>query len=283
MSKELTESLVDLGFTALEAEIYGALVQGEAQTGYRVAQLLGKPVANIYKALESLHAKGGIMVDETDKKLVRAVAPRELMRSVQREFDERRRRATDALARLPEPVADRRIYELGARTQVTERARAMLKQARSLALLDLGPEHARELGPDLERAAARGVSVSLRTENPIQLAGVDVVVIHSRGAAAAEPWAGSWLTLVVDGSEQLLAVFDASGVLRQGVYTASTFLSWVFHCGLAAEITLDAMLRAIERKASPADLRALVDEYMRLVPATAPGRRDLVKQLRESR
>lgn len=282
MSKPWIEALVDLGFTALEAEIYGALAQGEAKTGYRVAQVLGKPAANIYKALDTLHAKGAVLIDESDKKLVRAVPPRELVRALSRDFEARRRRASEALARLPPPTTDRRIYELGSAEQVYERARTMLRGARQLALLDLGCRLVRELAGELEAAAKRGVVVALRTETAIDLNGVDVVAIVPRGAAREEPWPGDWLTLVVDGVQHLLAVFDAAGELRQGTWSSSAFLSWVFHSGISAEITLDAILRRLDRRASAADVCALVDEYRTLIPADAEGRRRLIAELRAS-
>src|SRR5262249_32400165 len=114
------DALVAIGFTALEAEVYGALARGGASTGYRVARMLGKPAANTYKAIESLHVKGAVLVDDSKARVVRAVPPRELMRLVGRDLDTRKKQVADALADLPVPDADRRSYELGTRAQVFE-------------------------------------------------------------------------------------------------------------------------------------------------------------------
>jgi HTH-type transcriptional regulator, sugar sensing transcriptional regulator len=52
------DSLISLGFTPLEAEVYVCLVQDSPATGYRIAQTVGRPVAGIYKTIESLANKG---------------------------------------------------------------------------------------------------------------------------------------------------------------------------------------------------------------------------------
>ena len=57
------ESLQELGFTETEALAYAGLVPISPATGYRVAQAIGKPAANTYKALESLEAKGAVLVE----------------------------------------------------------------------------------------------------------------------------------------------------------------------------------------------------------------------------
>ena len=57
-----TQSLMALGFTGLEAEIYAFLLGQSSVTGYRVAQALGKPAANTYKAIESLERKEAVLI-----------------------------------------------------------------------------------------------------------------------------------------------------------------------------------------------------------------------------
>ena len=279
---QLTNALVGIGFTALEAEVYGALARGGASTGYRVARMIGKPAANTYKAIESLHAKGAVLVDDSKARVVRAVPPRELVRLVGRDLDTRKKRVSDALADLPVPDADRRIYELGTRAQVFERARTMLASARRIALLDLGPGPLAELRDDLVKAARRGVTVALRTDAAAELPGVEVVVIPPRGTAAAEPWPGEWLTIVVDGTEHALAVFGADGELHQGVWSNSAFLAWVFHSGLAAEITLDLAVTAAAGRPKHGIAAALA-RLADFAPADAPGRRRLLDSVSKKR
>jgi hypothetical protein len=208
------------------------------------------------------------------------VPPAELMRRVSRDLDDRRKRVRDALARLPVQAADRKIYELGDRAQVFERARSMLRAAKRIALLDLGAGPLADLARDLAQTAARGVQVAARTERAASVDGVEVVEIPARGAAAEEPWSGEWLTLVVDGAEYLLAVFSADQALHQGVWSSSRFLAWVYHSGLASEITLDLTYRLVASGAPRSQVRAAVDRLRDLAPADAPGRRTLLSDLR---
>jgi len=53
------ELLVPFGFTNLESEIYVFLLGESPATGYRIAQAIGKPAANTYKAIESLRLEKG--------------------------------------------------------------------------------------------------------------------------------------------------------------------------------------------------------------------------------
>src|SRR3954454_24931874 len=93
-------ALVGLGFTGLEAEIYTALLAESPVTGYRVAQAIGKPAANVYKAIASLEAKGAVLVDDGASRVCRAVPPDELLARLERGFAERKAQAASALARL---------------------------------------------------------------------------------------------------------------------------------------------------------------------------------------
>src|SRR5262245_8713184 len=205
------------------------------------------------------------------------------MRLVGRDLDSRKKRVADALADVPVAEADRRIYELGTRAQVFERARTMLAGARRIALLDLGAGPLGELRDDLIKAARRGVTVALRTETSAELPGVEVVAIPARGTAAAEPWPGDWLTIVVDGSEHALAVFTEDGELHQGVWSNSAFLAWVFHSGLASEITVDLAVQAVRDGASKHALAATLERLAELAPADAPGRRRLLTAVSRKR
>jgi sugar-specific transcriptional regulator TrmB len=97
MQNAITESvgiLTTLGFNELEAIAYAFLVENSPVTAYRVAQGIGKPVANTYKAVESLREKGAVLVDETGNKLCRAVPPAELLRKMERRFRSQQSKAS---------------------------------------------------------------------------------------------------------------------------------------------------------------------------------------------
>lgn len=249
------EALVDLGFTRLEGEVYTLLLRESPATGYRVAQAIQRPAANVYKAIESLAAKGAVLVDDGTTRVCRAVPEAELLRQIARTFAERRARAASALAGIGKSEADERVYQLTSRDQVLTRAREMLGRAREVVLVTAHPTPLEAIQPEIERAAARGVDLVLKTYRPTSIRGVEVV-LSTEPSAVLTSWPGAELNIVVDGREHLLALLahDGEGVL-QAVYSASLYLSVVHHNGLATELALTAMARDVLAGASPAKLR----------------------------
>jgi len=84
------EPLSLLGFNALEEQAYAALLQAPGQTGYKLAQALNKPVANIYKALELLLEKGAVLVEDGDPAFYRATPIAELFDKLETELRQQR-------------------------------------------------------------------------------------------------------------------------------------------------------------------------------------------------
>ena len=151
------QTLVAMGLTSLEAEVYGHLLLESPATGYRVAQAIGKPAANTYKALESLARKGAVLVDDGANRLCRAVPSDEWLSQLERQFQANKKQAAEALAGLSTTAYDDRIYQLTSRTQVLERCRAMLERCKHVAVMDIFPGLVADLRDAMESAAARGV------------------------------------------------------------------------------------------------------------------------------
>ncbi len=245
--EESIRSLIALGFTELEAEVYTFLLQESPVTGYRVAQAIGKPAANTYKAIETLHTKGAVIVDKGANRLCRAVPVEELLDQLERTFCERRAQAAGALASLHGSADDDdRIYQLQSREQLFARCRIMLNRARKMVVLDIFPLPLEELRQDIEKAAARGVEVALRAYQPVEVAGVDVAVT-SRGQAIMDRYPGQWIIMIVDGREQMLAFLtpDGKGV-HQAIWSSSSFLSWVLHSAVSCETALAGIARKLD-------------------------------------
>ena len=108
---DAVRALTDLGLNQLEAEVYAALLRESPATGYRLAQILGKPAAGVYKALESLANQGAIELDDGRTRQCRAVPSRELLAQLERRFTERKRRAEAVLSTIPHAGMDDRIYQ----------------------------------------------------------------------------------------------------------------------------------------------------------------------------
>lgn len=227
------KALTSLGFTNLEAEIYAFLLQESPATGYRIAQAIGKPAANTYKAIQTLERKGAVVVEDGTSRQCRAIPSDELLSRLTREFQSVRDRAALALKDLGQPKGDERVYQIRAYEGVVQRARQMLIESKRVALASVPSAMIDELKPELEVAAARGVDVCLKFEREVSIAGTETVVVPPIPGSP-----GSELKIVVDGEQHLVAMISGKQTLIHAVWSSSPFLSIAHHRGLAAEINL---------------------------------------------
>jgi sugar-specific transcriptional regulator TrmB len=270
-STNAVKALSDLGFTALEAEVYVLLLAESPATGYRIAQLLGKPTANVYKALASLEQKGAVLVEEGPNRLARAIGPDELLAQAERGFRARRERAQRVLARMGAGAGDQKLYPLRGYDQVFERVRAMLERAEKLAILDLFPAPLALLRPNIEAAIARGVDVSLEVYEPTTLAGADIVLSWTPDQTL-QRWPGEAIHLVVDAREWLIALL-ARGERRvlQAFWTASPFLAATQHTCLVSDFMQMKLRRLIEAGIPKDNIEAELEPYERFRLRNLPG------------
>ena len=236
-------ALAALGFTDFESLLYCELLRHGPQTGYRLANVVAKAPANTYHALKTLAQKGAVLVGDSasDSKTYRAVPPAELLASLGRAFEARREAALDCLNELRTPPAEERVYQFQTVTQVVDRAREMLSNAKEIALFDFFPEIHDLMIESIDAARLRGVV----------LAGIAYRADHASGTIPHNPdaevsitelWPGLNLIIVADGSEMLMAQISRDRTqLLNGIWSDSCFLSASYHSALAAEIRLIAM------------------------------------------
>lgn len=246
------QALVPFGFTALESEIYAFLARESPATGYRVAQGIGKPAANVYKALQTLESKGAILVEDGDAKQVRAVAADELLARLTREFQDHQKTAKEAFARMARPADDERVYTFRTADAALAHARDRLTEAKHVVVGALGAEAQEALSEDLKAAKERGVDVALLT-------------VDGSGPESAETHEGAYedeIRLAVD------AVAGLSGRLGIDPWIvaarSATFAGGV-HQGLAAEIALAEVHEKLEEGAGAKRVSKAL-ERIRLAP-----------------
>lgn len=278
MQESGVQGMMRLGFTELEAQIYVFLLRESPVTGYRVAQALGKAVANTYKALESLRNKGAILVDEGESRLCRAVPAAELLGRLERVFREDKEKTLQTLSEPGGPAGDDRIYQLSAAEQVYERCRSMLERCTDIALFDIFPLPLEELRPELEAAAARGIAVGAKVYAPAAIPGVRVIP-HAHGNEIRDRWPGQWLNLVIDGTEHLMAFLtqDGKGV-HQAVWSGSAYLSYVYHSALSSELLFTLLRPLVEKGVPVAQTRKVLRDNSVLLGIEAPGYQALLRR-----
>jgi sugar-specific transcriptional regulator TrmB len=275
---ESVKTLMDLGLNQLEAEVYALLLSESPATGYRIAQVLGKPAAGIYKAIESLGKQGAVDLDDGQTRLCRAVPVDELLAQLEGRFAERKKRAAAALARIRRAEADDRVYQLQTPEQVFQRCREMLSRCEDIALFDVFPQALEHLRPEIEAAAERGLYVALHVYQPITLPGAHIIT-DPNGELILDRWPGQWLNLVTDGRELLYAFLSADGAsVHQAVWSSSAYLAWLGQSGLAGEMTASRLAERIHRGAGTEQLKAILDTCERLCARNAPGYRELLRR-----
>ena len=272
------QPLVSLGLTALEAEVYAFLVENSPATGYRVAKGIGKPTANTYRAIQSLEGKGWIVVEDSRKRLCRAVPVEEALNALQQGFFDLKAKARRELAKLTPAPVDEHLYHLTTPEQVFERLRWMLKGCEEIVLLDIFPEPLEQLTGDIASAAARNIKVAIKAYGPCKIPGTEIV-FDTQPERTRGRWPGEWANCVVDGKEHLLALLSPDGTqVLQAIWSANTYTSWVYHSGLMHEMLHSALGLSLEGRQGPADLP---DNYRRLCALKAeivPGYRLLVER-----
>lgn len=248
-------ALKRLGFTELEAAVYAYLVVNPPATAYKVARDIGKPVANTYKAVQSLFEKGAIMIDETENRLCRAVDPENLLENLKRSFLSDQDAARDALARLTPTSEGEGLYGLSSADQVFATFAKMCSEAESVILVDAFPGVVEKIAPVLEKAAARDVIVVMQVYEPAGVNGVEAVEM-SDAARMLERWKGNWLIAVADGAEYLQAFLSGDlASVEIAHWSKNAFLALPKHNFLANTLRQAVLEKAVDSGFVAAELK----------------------------
>jgi len=152
--------LLEIGFSHLEAEVYVFLLANKPATPYGIGKRLGRPTANVYKAVDALSRRGAVLIEDGDNRLCRAVPAGEFLDQVDRAFHSKTREPASTLAKLERQTEDERVYRLESAPQLFERCRSMLEErCERFAVIDAFPRALHAVLPSIQAAIARGVTV----------------------------------------------------------------------------------------------------------------------------
>lgn len=245
LSKEAISILVNLGFTQLESEIYTYLIVEGASTGYGVAKGVGKPTANVYKAIESLSQKGAIEKTIGTKQKCIAVPWQQLVDSQKKQFNKEMEILESSFRNLPATNTDEQVYQLENIVQIKDFSQRLIKASNHSILADIEPSAVEFLSGELEKAAERGVEVIVKVYEPVDLKGVKTI-IRDKGKEVYQKTKDTQLSICSDGSEILIALLsdDAEEVI-QAFKTKSSLLSLTVYNKLLYEFTLTQLKQVI--------------------------------------
>ncbi|MBI1331402.1 MAG: hypothetical protein JST12_11680 [Armatimonadetes bacterium] len=237
-----SEALVGFGFTALESEIYAFLLQEYPATGYRVAQAIGKPAANVYKALEALERKAAVVVDGSNSKEYRPVAPERLFGRLEKEFSSNKSSAVRLLSSLGSPDASGRVFTLSSYDQAVGQAKTILSSAKESALVIGSEEFIADLQGSLDDAWVM-TSVATPAEN---LVGVP-----------EEMFDVPTLEVVVDRKSAVFASGNSANF--QGFWFENHPLGISMHQAVVCQMGLYQVDRAIEADAGKKQISRIIE------------------------
>jgi len=270
------DSLRSLGLNQLEAEVYVTLLRAaEPQTAYRLGQTIGKPTANVYKAIAVLQEKGAVTVEDGSKRMCSPVPVDEFLSQVQREVGQRARTARDALIGLEVEPSQARLFQIPTVSATLERASRMLAAAEEIVVLDVFPETLAQLRDDVREAADRGVQIFMQVYAPFRQKGAKVVMC-SQAEEVLQHWKSEQLNLVVDGREVLLALMNRSlTTVHQAIWSNSLYLSCMMHAGFMREHAFHTIAQQKEKQTFPRWLDRIMDKQLFFHTADIPGQQEL--------
>jgi len=277
--EECIRAIQSLGFSELEASIYAVLLVEAPLTGYRVSEILGKPVANTYKGIHSLQAKGAILMDNGSTRTLRAVPVDELMGQMESTFRQRRRDVSEALSKLKPAPKDVRVYQLATVDQVIERARQMIRDSHQVVLVCAFPEPLEQLREELDSAVKRGVGIEVKGYVPTLIGGAPIS-LSSETDYFLNQFPAQEMSVVVDAEQYLIAMMDPSmKSVVQAIWSSSVLLSFFHYDGLYNEFILTRITKLIAAGASNEELKLALE---RAYPLTqTPGFLSLVSSFQK--
>ncbi len=274
-------ALEELGLTPAEAEVYVFLTHESPATGYRIAQAVGRPVGNVYKAIESLETKGAVLVaDDDNHRVVRAVSLAEFAARKRAELDDACVRAGAGLATAEHDSPDDRLYQLSDRGQAIARARSMLEGAQRFVVGVATPGPMGAIAEELSSTGQRGVPAGVKAYAPVTVPRADIV-LDPRGEAALRHGPGEWLILNADGREYLAALFDAgSGDLLSGHWSSNPLLAWVTYTGLSSDMLLAHARAALAAGGGAEQVQSILQSLRAFESPVSAGKQWLADRFR---
>lgn len=271
--------LISLGLNDLEAEVYLLLLKDNALTGYKIGKSLGKPTANVYKAIESLSKKGAIVVEDKNSSLWKAVSINEFCLLIESGLKRKTAEAKKLLNKPKSESYDEKIYHLHSVDLVIEKSKNMLSRAKTVAMIDAFPKVVPVLIEDIKKAAGRGVDVYLQVYEPVEVKGARVLLIDSF-QNVLQYWKSQQLNLIIDGQEHILALLDEEmSNVHQATWSRNLYLSSMLHMGFSNHYATFSIRQVTASKSFEKDVKKILEEQKMLSSGKIPGVEEMLQRL----
>jgi len=236
--KEQVNTLIDIGFNRLEADVYIYLLSHPPATAYKIGKEINKPTANVYKAIDTLSIKGAVLIEDNKNKLCKAVNSNEFIAAYKAEILNNAAQAEKALNNINVEVLDQNSYRIQSVALIFKRFQNMMERCKKIAVIDAFPNVLDLLVPIIEKTANRNIDIYVEAYKPITIENVDVVCVDV-GKQNLEYWNSQQLNLIIDGEEHLMTLMDNSlNNVIQATWSNNIYMSCMLHAGVLREHTL---------------------------------------------
>ena len=267
----IKELLLELGLNRLESDVYLFLLTDKPTTAYGIGKGIGKPTANVYKAIESLASKGAVIVEDNRSKICRAVNPNEFIAQFQKNILSKTKIAIELLGNLKPQPSDERSYTIESVPLVFERFEQMMLRCKTIAVVDAFPLTLERVVKPIEEAVKRGVSVFVEAYSKIEIEGADVSLVPV-GDKALDHWQSQQLNLVIDGEEHLISLMDNDlKKIKQALWSNNTYMSCMLHAGFMREQTLMKIMDAAEKPKFEKTVKEIISNQKFFYNSDIPG------------
>ncbi|MBU8871628.1 MAG: hypothetical protein KOO60_12250 [Gemmatimonadales bacterium] len=214
ISSEISKLLRNLGLTETEADVYLALLKaarGKPVSGYKVAKIMGRDPANLAKTLASLGRHGAVRVVQEKPRLFLPVPPDEFTGQVLDKLVSTQKHVVELLREFEATPPAGTALALAGPDQVLERARLMLGNCRSEALVFASPGICTHLSALLENlGVSRSCRVNIISTQSISITGSQETIL-ALPEGLSDPFEMPWLQLVIDREVWLVAQLRPEG------------------------------------------------------------------------
>ncbi len=262
MQPTINKPLMEIGFSDLESQVYLTLLQQPGITGYKIAQILGKPVPNTYNALDALQKKGVVLSSHSGKSKRYSVLPvRDYLDQLERDFKTKRTRIEKALVAVKPLPLQEGVYRIDNIEQFYQRAVGIMKGATEVIAVDACPGPLKKIFESLVEISKGAPRVIAKIYAAQDIPSCETVVYDISGTVF-ESWPVEWLHVFVDGREHVMGLFDKEdGRLVESVWSNSPYLSMMAYNGFMCEIVLSQLINKSSDRRDRGFVQGQVEEY----------------------
>ena len=262
--------LKEIGLNRMESQIYLALLEETKATGYKIAKIIGEPVSNTYKTLNALQRKGIVVIDESkNPKECFPVPISEYLELVENNFKKNKLIIENKLKKYSAKSPREGIFQIDNIEQVLEKTRLLINEANRIIMVDASSYSIEIFKELLEKRAAEGIKVLVKTYEPIKLNGCQVVVPSSE--VRKIDWNDDWCNIITDDKEFLISFFEKGGKsVLQAIWSKSDYLAIILFSGFLHEFILghisSTILSGKSSSEITSELKRLYNDFMYGLP-----------------